>query len=109
MSEPAASHGAHSRQVGSNCADPRVLGSHDKLVDLVLHVHKVLLVRARRTTGLGGLFASKEASEQESSVDDVTSRLVMQSAKKPAASSGHFGPCTGSFEREVPCLGVSRD
>ena len=82
-----------------------------KPVDLVLQVDKVLLVRARRTTGLAGFFASEEASEQESPVDDVTSRLVMQSSKKPAASSEHWhcGPCTGSFGTEVPCQGVSRD
>ena len=71
LSEPAASHGAHSRQVGGNCADPRgVLVSHHDPVDLVLQVHKVLLVRARRTTGLASFVASREASEQESSVDN---------------------------------------
>ena len=64
--------------------------SHDEPVDLVLQVHKVLLAKARRTTGLTGLFASGEVFEQESPRDDVTSRLVMQSAKKLAASSEHW-------------------
>ena len=45
-----------------------LIQSHDEPLDLVLQVHKVLLARARRTTGLAGLIASGEAFDQESPV-----------------------------------------
>ena len=41
VEEPAAPHGAHSRQVGSNSADS---------VDLVIQVHEVLFRRTREST-----------------------------------------------------------
>ena len=75
---PAASHGAHSRQVGRNFTDC------GEAVDLVIQVHEVLFKR----TG--------ECSWR-------CHRVVMQFVTRPAASREHWqgGPCIGNFGSKV--------
>ena len=101
LSEPAASHGAHSRQIGAIAGDPGgMVVSHDEPVDLVLQVHKVLD------------FSRQEKRPSKRAL--LTMSLHVWWCSPPSSPLDaccelwQCGPCAGCFGREVPCQGVSR-